>query len=82
MRGTRARVLLVMHESSLQGLNRIVLESEGFEVIRLPPETDSLPFVRREHPDVLVVDVRPSRALPMASAARMQSRRFAASWQN
>jgi DNA-binding response OmpR family regulator len=52
-----AKVLLAEDDPTMVGLLKTLLSMEGFQVTMIDPGEDVLPAVRRETPDVLLLDV-------------------------
>src|SRR3712207_699359 len=51
------KVLVADDEPPIRLLVRVNLEAEGYEVIEAPDGNASIEVVRREHPDVILLDV-------------------------
>jgi DNA-binding response OmpR family regulator len=52
-----SKVLLAEDDATMVSLLKTLLKMEGFEVISLDTDADVVEAVRREHPDVLLMDV-------------------------
>jgi DNA-binding response OmpR family regulator len=55
--GGVTRVLVIDDEAPIRLLCRVNLEAEGIEVLEAPDGTSGLDVARKEHPDVVLLDV-------------------------
>ncbi|MFH0824528.1 MAG: response regulator [Pseudomonadota bacterium] len=53
-----AKILIVDDEEGIRMLYAMELEDEGYQVITLPDGKELLDTVEKEHPDVLVLDIK------------------------
>lgn len=54
---SKAKVLLAEDDVTMVSLLKTLLKMEGFEVVSLDTDANVVEAVRREHPDVLLMDV-------------------------
>jgi len=64
-------ILVVDDDPDFVEITRTVLEKEGFEVISAPNGSQGLARARREHPDLVILDVMMSSVLDGVNASQV-----------
>jgi two-component system, OmpR family, alkaline phosphatase synthesis response regulator PhoP len=67
----KALILVVDDDPDFVEITRTVLEKDGFEVISAPNGSQGLARARREHPDLVILDVMMSSVLDGVNASQV-----------